>query len=163
MSYNKVGMNLCIRGHNLLPKKGRTRCLECQKLHSAKWSKHNPTYFKTYNRNRRQKDLNFRLAGDLRSRLAVAVSLNLKSGSAVEDLGCSIGQLKLYLESKFYINESDGRWMSWDCWESNGWHIDHIKPLSSFDLTDRSQFLQACHYTNLQPLWAKDNLKKGAK
>lgn len=42
----------------------------------------------------------------------------------------------------------------------NGWHIDHIKPLCSFDLKDKVQFKEACHYSNLQPLWAKDNLNK---
>lgn len=42
------------------------------------------------------------------------------------------------------------------------WHIDHIKPLAYFDLTDKVQFLVACNYINLQPLWAKDNLSKGA-
>jgi len=41
-----------------------------------------------------------------------------------------------------------------------GWHIDHKKALANFDLTDREQFLQAMHYTNLQPLWAKDNISK---
>jgi hypothetical protein len=51
--------------------------------------------------------------------------------------------------------------MSWDNWTTDGWHIDHIKPLASFDLTDRQQLLLACHYTNLQPLWAIDNLSKG--
>jgi hypothetical protein len=63
--------------------------------------------------------------------------------------------LKLYLESKFQPG------MSWDNWGRTGWHIDHIKPLALFNLSDRKQFLEACHYTNLQPLWAKDNLSKG--
>jgi desulfoferrodoxin (superoxide reductase-like protein) len=53
--------------------------------------------------------------------------------------------------------------MTWDNWTTDGWHIDHIKPLASFDLTDRKQLLEACHYTNLQPLWAKDNLIKSDK
>jgi hypothetical protein len=50
--------------------------------------------------------------------------------------------------------------MTWENWSVNGWHIDHIKPLSSFDLTDTEQLKEACSYNNLQPLWAKDNLKK---
>lgn len=53
--------------------------------------------------------------------------------------------------------------MTWDNWAPKGWHVDHIIPLSSFDLTNRDQLLAACHYTNLQPLWAKENLQKGAR
>ena len=98
-----------------------------------------------------------RLAARLRKRLRKAIKNNYKSGSAVGDLGCSIVDLKTYLEKQFELG------MSWDNWAVDGWHIDHIKPLASFDLTDRAQFLEACHYTNLQPLWAKDNLSKGAK
>ncbi len=43
------------------------------------------------------------------------------------------------------------------------WHVDHIKPCASFDLTDTKQQMLCFHYTNLQPLWAKENLQKGKK
>ena len=77
------------------------------------------------------------------------------AGSAVRDLGCTIEELKLYLAAKFQPG------MSWENWSFAGWHIDHIRPLASFDLTDSAQFKLAVHYTNLQPLWAKDNFSKG--
>jgi len=109
---------------------------------------------KAYCKNKRKTDIQFRLSCNLRSRLKSAIKGNFKAGSAVKDLGCTVEQLKQYLESKF----SPG--MTWDNWTVDGWHIDHIKPLASFDLTDRNQLLEACHYTNLQPLWAKDNLSK---
>lgn len=97
-------------------------------------------------------DVKFRLAVVLRSRLRMAIKNNQKVGSAVRDLGCTISELKYYLEGKF----QDGM-----TWENYGnWHIDHIIPLAFYDLTNREQLLQACHYTNLQPLWAEENLNK---
>lgn len=100
-----------------------------------------------------------RLANALRNRLNNAVRRNHKSGSAVADLGCSIVFFIEYIERQF----SPG--MSWDNWgrEGSHWNLDHKRPLSSFDLTDRAQFLAACHYTNLQPLWATANAAKRNK
>jgi hypothetical protein len=106
---------------------------------------------------RRKNDTQYKLTMSLRSRLNNVLKRNQKVGSAVKDLGCTVDELISYLESKFQPE------MSWDNWSKDGWHIDHIKPLTSFDLTDRKQLLEACHYTNLQPLWAKDNLVKSDK
>jgi hypothetical protein len=53
--------------------------------------------------------------------------------------------------------------MSWDNYGKYGWEIDHIKPLSLYDLTDDNQLKEVCNYKNLQPLWAEDNLKKSNK
>lgn len=102
-------------------------------------------------------DIKHKLRVLLRSRLNKALNRNYKSGSAVRDLGCTVEELKSYLESKFLPG------MTWDNYGLYGWHIDHIKPLASFDLSDRKQMLEACHYTNLQPLWANDNLSKNDK
>lgn len=114
-------------------------------------------YHREYAKDRRASDPCFALAYALRIRIAVALRKKGKHGSAVRDLGCSIGELKAYLESQFLPG------MSWSNRGLRGWHIDHIRPLASFDLTDPEQFRAACHYTNLQPMWAVDNMKKGAK
>jgi hypothetical protein len=97
----------------------------------------------------------YKLERNLRKRLAMAIKKCSKSGSAVRDLGCSIRELRTYLESKF-----DNK-MNWGNYGRYGWHIDHVAPLSAFDLTNPEAIKKACHYTNLQPLWWKDNLSKG--
>ena len=102
---------------------------------------------------RYETDIQFRLRNVLRKRLKHALKKNTKTGSAVRDLGCSIEEFKNYLESKFTSGMT---------WENIGkWHIDHIKPLILFDLTDIEQLKHACHYTNLQPLWAEEHMRKG--
>ena len=114
-----------------------------------------------WDKEKRNSDLNHKLRCNLRGRLVSAVKNESKSGSAVRDLGCSISEFKIYLESKFYSNPETNEMMTWNNYGRYGWHIDHIKPLASFDLEDREQFLQACHYANLQPMWSKENIKKG--
>lgn len=106
-----------------------------------------------------KENINYKLACSLRSRIRVALKNKIikKNFKTLDVVGCTIPELKLHLESQF----KEG--MSWDNHGQYGWHIDHIKPLSSFDLTDQEQVKQACHYTNLQPLWAEENLSKGCK
>lgn len=103
------------------------------------------------------------MAASLRNRLSSAIKNRNKAGSAVKDLGCSIEEFIKYIEEKFYHEPNTGEVMSWENRGRYGWHLDHIIPLASFDLTDREQFLKACHYTNYQPLWWWQNLSKGDK
>jgi hypothetical protein len=96
-----------------------------------------------------------KIAHNIRSRIFQVINKkNIKSELLI---GLPWQELKQYLESKFQPG------MSWDNYGSKGWHIDHIRPLSSFNLLDPEQFRQACHYTNLQPLWWFDNLSKSDK
>lgn len=97
----------------------------------------------------------YKLKQNLRRRLNHALSRLFKSGSAVRDLGCSIEMLKSWLMYQFQPGMT---------WENYGeWEIDHVKPLASFDLTDRGQLLEACNWYNLQPLWKAENRSKGSR
>jgi hypothetical protein len=102
-----------------------------------------------------QGNLQARLAATLRSRLSVAIRGRQKGGSAISMLGCSIDDFKRYIEIQFEHG------MTWDNWGE--WHIDHIRPLDSFDLTIAEDVSVACHYTNMQPMWSRSNLSKGSK
>jgi len=120
------------------------------------WRLKNKTFVKKYDNEYRKKrslsDIQFKLTCRLRSRLGNALKRNYKIGSAIKDLGCSINEFKFYLEGQFISGMS---------WKNYGkWHIDHKIPLAYFDLTNREQLLKAVHYTNLQPLWAKENMSK---
>lgn len=124
-------------------------------------------YHREYIKRRKKEDLGFKIRCSLRTRINMAIQGNQKSGSAVRDLGCSIETLKQRFESMFCANPKTGEMMTWENYGKTngnfGWDIDHISPLSKFDLTDRKQFLEAVHYTNLQPLWHIPNIIKGNK
>ena len=134
--------------------------------YTKKWKLENPDLVKKIDANRDkvknakyykdkyQDDPNYRLKVILRSRVRTALKDNFKSGKTLDMLGCSIEEFKKHIESKW----QDG--MTWDNHALDGWHIDHIIPLASFDLTDPEQLKKACHHTNMQPLWWEENIKK---
>ena len=131
--------------------------------HNKEYYANNTEYFREYERKKLVEDVNFLLAKGLRIRINHALKNGQKRGSAVRDLGCSVEELKIWLEQQFYFRLKTGEKMSWDNYGYYGWHIDHIKALANFDLTNRKQFKKACHWFNLQPLWAEENWSKGAK
>jgi Prasinovirus endonuclease VII len=80
-----------------------------------------------------------------------------KSPRAEQLIGCSMEEFKRHLESLFKPG------MAWNNHGRTGWQIDHIRPCSSFNLLDREELMKCFHYTNLQPLWGKENMSKGTK
>ena len=110
----------------------------------------------------RKENLEYQIKARLRSRIRCALVNNArgkinKAQKTEKLLGCKISELKNLFSQKFT------RGMSWKKFLAGEIHIDHIKPCVSFDLTKESEQKKCFHYTNLQPLWAKDNLSKGAK
>ena len=108
-----------------------------------------------YVSNKRKTDLAFALTDNLRTRLKQALNGKNKSKSTLKLLGCTVKYLIQHLEKQFQPG------MNWE--NRHLFHIDHIRPCSSFDLTDPKQQSECFNYKNLQPLWAQDNMVKGAK
>jgi hypothetical protein len=127
-----------------------SRCKNCNK----KWDREHRFNINKYKKERYYNDIKYRITVLLRSRVGQAIKKGkgVKFKKTMELVGCDLESLKKHLESLFV----DG--MTWDnCGE---WHIDHIRPCSSFDLTKESEQKICFHYSNLQPLWATENLKK---
>jgi hypothetical protein len=127
-----------------------------QRDEGSEYSKKQVKLNQEYIRNRLATDPGFKWAARMRSnthkRLAQHNSQKLLG--SLEIYGCTIPELRSHLESQFQPG------MTWDNYGLHGWHIDHIIPCASFDLTDPEQQKACFHYTNLQPLWAEENLKK---
>lgn len=145
----KVGLCTVARCDNK-PMRGET-CEECRKL----------AYGRVKRRHCRPRrsggPIQRRLRVNLSARIAVAVrrQSTQKAKKSVQLLGCDGVFLRKWIEQVFQPG------MTWDNY-GKGWHIDHIVPCAAFDLKKRSEQLKCFHYTNLQPLWAKDNLRKQA-
>lgn len=132
-----------------------------QAANKAYYLKHKARLMKIqqeYNQKRYYSDPTYRLSRRLRCAINRIVAYGYQGKeSTMALLGCTWAEARLHLEAQF----KDG--MSWDNYGQRGWHIDHIRPLRSFNLADPEQAKTAFHYTNLQPMWAKDNIRKGAK
>jgi len=116
-------------------------------------------YWNRWSKEKTKNDFNYRL----KRQLSIYVQQKIKNGLGkkqdrfIKLLDCSISFFKKYIKERFEIG------MSWDIYGVDTWHLDHIIPCSSFDLTKLEEQKKCFHYTNYQPLWAKDNLQKGAK
>jgi hypothetical protein len=126
---------------------------------SRRWQQANKDRIKDKDKRKWSIDPQYRMAKLLRSRLLNAILHGYKTGSAVRDLGCSISELLSKLDQQcldrygeVYSTAPAGRY-----------HIDHIQPLSRFDLTNPEEVKKAVHYNNLQVLLAEENLRKGAR
>lgn len=131
----------------------RVKALAAQKL----YAKANRAFIREARRLRYHTDTLYRLQHNIRTRVYGVLSGTLKSAPTVKLLGASVSFVKSHIERQF----QDG--MTWQNYGRYGWHIDHIRPCASFDLSDPEQQRECFHYTNLQPLWAFDNLSKNAK
>lgn len=88
-------------------------------------------------------------------RMAISRDGSKKAAKTEDLLGCTVAEARAHLEAQFLPGMS---------WENHGeWHIDHIRPCASFDFSDPAQQRECSHYSNLQPLWAQDNLSKSDK
>lgn len=123
-------------------RKRRRKAAEKKRL-SLKW-KTDPVYRATQNMRNRIRE-------------AVKMQKGYKIDSSVKLLGCTVREFRSHLEKQFK------KGMNWDNYGITGWHIDHVIPVASFDLSDPIQQRQCFHYTNLQPLWAMDNIRKSDK
>ena len=145
------------------PEKYKARALKWREDHPERYAamerkkrKKRLHLFRAYYLNKLHTDPNFKIASTLRSRFRKVIKRGAKIASAIELLGCSVEDFWIYLESKFEAGMTR---------ENMGkvWHIDHIIPCAIFDLTKPEHQRRCFHFSNLQPLFAKDNLSKGKK
>lgn len=132
---------------------------EYKDAQTKKWQKANKFRLSKYSSKRNSRiakeDPLFAMRQTLRKRTSKAFKQHgyTERSASRKMLGCTWEQLKSHIEKQF----KDGM-----CWENRSlWHIDHIIPLAS--AKSKNELAALCHYSNLQPLWAHENLSKGAR
>lgn len=142
--------------HRIWYAKNREHVLALNRI----WVKNNKgrvrEYQNEWRRNRYANDASFRISVRIRNRIQRALKSQsvAKCFQTEELVGLNKRDFMAYIESKFLPG------MSWENYGHDTWHIDHIAACSLWDLTDPEQQKKCFHYTNLQPLWAPDNLDK---
>lgn len=128
-------------------------------LYHKAYKQKNKEKLNAYRRNKLKSDVSLRVKYNLRKSLKDLMKTTKNGGSSSKSklIGCTTQQLSKHLESLFT------KGMTWGNYGANGWHVDHILPCASFDHNDPKQVAQCWHYTNLRPLWAKDNITKSDK
>lgn len=131
--------------------------IDKKREYDVEYRKTNRDKIRNYQKEWCKNSISYRISHNLRRRVIHVLKDGYKSDHTMNLVGCKIHDLMAHLESLF-DNE-----MSWDNYGTKGWHIDHIRPCSSFDLTDPEQQKECFNYKNMQPLWWQDNLNKGSK
>lgn len=105
-------------------------------------------------RERQATDIQFALASRLRARIQKAIrACGATRAARVADLiGCSVEQFRAHIERQF------AKGMTWE--NRSRWHLDHIRPIAGFDLSDAEQQRACFHFTNIRPLWRRENQQK---
>lgn len=150
------------------------RCLSCTNDRSIAYYKRNidivkakrqtqshkerhRVYLRKWSKNKRGKDIGYKIKKNLRSRIYKVLKFNKKQDRFVNLIGCSVQELKMHLEKQFKQG------MDWGNYGQPGWEIDHIIPCSKFNLALKEQQLECFSYKNLQPLWGYENNQKSDK
>ena len=147
------------KNKEIFSKRNKENRVKCgRKEYEKNWYHKNKVRILERIANKEKTDPNFKIKKTIRLRILKVLKRNRikKCHKSVDLLGCTVEEAKVHLEKQF----KEG--MTWENHGNNGWHIDHIIPCASFDLTDPEQQKKCFHYTNLQPLWAHENLSKGA-
>jgi hypothetical protein len=138
-------------------KKYRSENREIIAKRSKEYRDNNVEKLREQRRRTRKNNPDIALRESLRGRIRSSIKNNTKSKRTMELIGCTIDFVRKHLEDQF----KEG--MSWDNHAIDGWHIDHITPVASFDLSKPEEQKKCFHYTNLQPLWWWENLRKSDK
>lgn len=138
-------------------KRNPDRCLAA----TMKWRKKNIDRYTAnkcrWDRENRKKNPFAAIMHSCRVRLNFVLAGRTKPATTAELVGCTREELLAHIERQFQPG------MTWENRGRTGWHVDHIRPVSSFDPDDPDAIRAATHYTNLQPLWYSQNLRKGNK